>query len=138
MTKKDLSTILATGCDRILSHGRSHEVLTAMNDEEVLQEMQTSKFDIESFTGNECSSFVYPVGIVDERIKNLCAQAGYQFGYTANNGFVMRGIDKMVIPRINIPPCASVEEFAVRVSGLVVALSMAKSWLKRFVRLDAS
>jgi len=59
------------------SHSFSHNSLLNLHDEQLHLEVQNSKDMIETAIGHNISSFCYPNGSADERVRGAVANAGY-------------------------------------------------------------
>lgn len=64
------------------SHTATHARLTMLSDVELRAELRDSREHIESELGSVCSSLAYPYGLVDRRVEEEAASAGYVIGFT--------------------------------------------------------
>lgn len=90
---------LATAGWEVGSHTRTHPRLTALEDEQLLSELQRSRAEIEENLGRPCSSVAYPYGAADSRV----ARAAQRAGYKAAGGLLpnrLRAGDPFLFPRI--------------------------------------
>jgi hypothetical protein len=69
---------------RIESHGWSHGMLTQYSTAELEREIIASKLEIENRLGRPVTSLSAPGGRWDERVVELCAQAGYETLFHSN------------------------------------------------------
>ena len=53
------------------SHGHSHRVLLRLSDDEIRDELSTSKALVEEWTGGPALHFAYPKGLWDERVEAI-------------------------------------------------------------------
>ena len=53
------------------SHGHSHRVLLRLSDDEIRDELSTSKALVEEWTGRPALHFAYPKGLWDERVEAI-------------------------------------------------------------------
>jgi peptidoglycan/xylan/chitin deacetylase (PgdA/CDA1 family) len=60
------------------SHGQGHQILTLMDENEVLAEMVSSKAIIEKELGESVTLFSYPNGDYNDRVISMAMQAGYE------------------------------------------------------------
>lgn len=70
----------------IASHTRSHTPLRQLADQKVLEELQGSKAELESWIGGEVAGICYPNGDCDDGIAALAGRAGYKYGCTTRRG----------------------------------------------------
>ncbi len=61
-------------------------------------------------------AIAYPYGDVNNNIKKITKDAGFQLGFTTVGGRIKPGMDKLALPRVRISGGISIEEFAKRVS----------------------
>ena len=72
----------------IASHTKSHPFLTRLSDEAVDSELRLSRRALEAMFGQEVTSFVYPYGDYDSRVRRLVAEAGYSVARSITPGTV--------------------------------------------------
>jgi len=72
----------------IASHTKSHPLLTRLSDEAVGNELRQSRRALEAMFGREVTSFVYPYGDYDNRVRRLVAEAGYSVARSITPGTV--------------------------------------------------
>jgi peptidoglycan/xylan/chitin deacetylase (PgdA/CDA1 family) len=72
----------------IASHSKSHPFLTRLSDEAVDSELRQSRRALEAMFGREVTSFVYPYGDYDSRVRRLVAEAGYSVARSISPGTV--------------------------------------------------
>ena len=72
------ATELADDGWEVGSHTRTHPHLTQVHGENLAQELQGSREDLEQRLSRPCPSLAYPYGDVDERVVEAAAQAGYR------------------------------------------------------------
>jgi len=68
------------------SHSLSHPYSTTISQEELMIEMQQSKFQIEQQIGAEVRSFAYPYGDYSQRTHQTAIAAGYKYICTSKPG----------------------------------------------------
>jgi len=68
------------------SHSLSHPYSTTISQEELMIEMQQSKFQIEQKIGAEVRSFAYPYGDYSQRTHQTALAAGYKYIFTSKPG----------------------------------------------------
>lgn len=77
LTWQQIKELDSRGFD-IGSHTVTHPMdLKMVHDEELFYEVQSSKDIIENVLGHNITSFCYPRGRADERVKQMVAEAGY-------------------------------------------------------------
>ncbi len=92
MTLDDLKTLVADGME-IGSHSRSHLYMTKQDEGDLPREVAGSKKVLEDELGITVTSFAYPFGLYNDRIKSLLANAGYTMARTLNKS-VMQHKDR--------------------------------------------
>ncbi|MGB6194692.1 MAG: polysaccharide deacetylase family protein, partial [Terracidiphilus sp.] len=68
------------------SHTLTHPWLPSLSDHDLQRELCDSKAKLEDLLGVEVSSFAYPYGGVDRRVRSAVAAAGYKLAFTALPG----------------------------------------------------
>ncbi len=109
-------------------HTQNHVNLLQLDSDEQLIEIKGSKEDVEAITKKEAISFAYPFGGIDENIKLITKQAGFDFAVSTNTGPKQFGDDLFQIRRIEITPKTSLSSFKNKVSGRYFYPSFIKSF----------
>lgn len=91
------------------SHTCSHDNILAMEQTQKLYEINESKTIIEEKTKQNVDVFSYPCGNIDENVKTLVKDAGYEFAVTTEKG-VNDLSDCYALKRINIWEGSSLSE----------------------------
>lgn len=100
------------------SHSLTHPCLDMCDSEVVLREVQESHRLLTSILGHPPTSFAYPNGNHDARVRRAVMEAGYTLGFTFDHRLATRPIDPMAVSRIRIDSSASIERLSLLVSGL--------------------
>ena len=79
----------------IASHGRAHLPFTAMDESDLKLELQSSKQQLESLTGNPVVSICYPFGRFNTEVIQTAKNAGYKYGMAS---LYFRSCEKNYIP----------------------------------------
>lgn len=93
------------------SHTLSHPDLRHISDRDLAREVGDSKKMIEDKIGRAVDSFSYPHGLMDARVKDAVARAGYRFACTTNSGFNRPGKDRLVLRRMEVYGTDSLARF---------------------------
>ena len=80
------------------AHSRTHARLPELSAEEVTAEVEGSKHDLEEVLGTRVTSFAYPFGAVDERVRNMTASA-FDAAFTIDEGVNALGTDPFLLRR---------------------------------------
>ncbi len=86
------------------SHTKTHRNLCLLSDEEVMEELSSSKKAIEENLGAGDIGFSYPFGIYDERIKSLAKKAGFGYARAGFKGFNHKDADRFALASICAGP----------------------------------
>ena len=100
------------------SHSVSHGLMPNCTEEELRNEINDSKRDLEQWTGRPISVFSYPNGSFDNRVGPLLAEAGYSLGFTTENHPITLGDDHYYIPRFSVMDDGSLSENVCHAFGL--------------------
>lgn len=97
------------------SHSLTHACLPDLSTKELRREVAESKLRLEDLLGAEVSSFAYPGGRVDPRVRAAVAEAGYRVAMAVGQGLAWWG-DPLLFPRINVSAKDNLAGFAAKVS----------------------
>jgi peptidoglycan/xylan/chitin deacetylase (PgdA/CDA1 family) len=98
------------------SHGLRHPHLPELDEDELREEMWSSREQIRARLGR-CDVLAYPFGEWDERVAAAAADAGYSYAFSLPSG-AQRHATPPSIPRINIDQRDGGPRFAVKLSAL--------------------
>jgi peptidoglycan/xylan/chitin deacetylase (PgdA/CDA1 family) len=99
------------------SHTQTHRDLLRLKSEETFKEINESKKDLEKRIGSPISAFAYPFGGINENIKKMVRDSGYEFGISTNTGPFKLNEDLMQIRRIEVSKKTSLGAFKWKVGG---------------------
>ena len=83
LNRKELYELSQLPNVTIGSHGASHTPLNQLNDNQLKEELSSSKKYIEDVTGELINAISFPHGAIDSRIKDYAINAGYSIGGTS-------------------------------------------------------
>ncbi len=92
------------------SHTLTHPSLPSLSDHDLERELRDSKARLEDLLGDEVSSFAYPYGEVDRRVRSAVAAAGYKVAFTTLPGTNLWN-DPLCQNRANINDNLSLRDF---------------------------
>ena len=114
LTWRDAEELVARGWE-VGSHTVSHQLLTRVDDEQLHEELASSRSVVERQLGR-CTAIAYPYGQADERVAEAASVAGYDVGCTLTFAHVVD--EPLRRPRTGMGPGASRTAMATRVSRL--------------------
>lgn len=82
------------------SHTVRHATLGAEPYAALMEELVTSRKEIELRLNTRCSVFAYPNGVWDHRIMDAVRESGYDFAFTIERGLCSRASNPLAMPRI--------------------------------------
>jgi peptidoglycan/xylan/chitin deacetylase (PgdA/CDA1 family) len=91
------------------SHSLTHARLTDLSASQLRQEVTDSKAILEDLLGDEVTTFAYPSGAVNERVRNAVAEAGYRTAFTTADG-VNDWTDLLMLNRTSVGEMHSMQE----------------------------
>jgi peptidoglycan/xylan/chitin deacetylase (PgdA/CDA1 family) len=80
-------------------HSRSHADLRRCNDAELEREIRGCREDLEALLGVPVTSFAYPFGLLDRRLRDAVASAGFTSAVSTRRAWTRPGTDRLRIPR---------------------------------------
>jgi len=98
------------------SHTATHPHLTTLNDEEILNELVTSKELVERYLGEKCDFMAYPYGDFDTKVRDMTGKAGYLAACSVMIGLNKQGDDLFSLKRIPIIDLDSPSRFLRKVT----------------------
>ncbi|MEJ5173103.1 MAG: polysaccharide deacetylase family protein [Hydrogenothermaceae bacterium] len=116
MDWKDIEYIQREGIE-IGSHTLTHPFLTKIDIKEAKKEIEKSKKILEDKLGIEITSFCYPYGDYNEKIRDLVEEAGYRYGFTTKDGSFEVSDDPFQIKRITVFGNLILPQFIFKVLG---------------------
>jgi len=84
------------------SHTCTHPRLTEITSQEITEELQKSKKELEDIIGKKVNNFAYPYGLFNKTIQNLVEKSGYQSACSTRSGFNRPGEDPLLLRRIDV------------------------------------
>lgn len=98
-------------------HTKTHPKLATLSLEEVREEIVTSKKVLEERLGHSLISFAYPYGNLNEDVKKIVRDCGYDFAVATDSGDISFSEDLFQIRRIGIFSTNNFFTFKRKVSG---------------------
>ena len=99
------------------SHTLTHPDLTKIPLEAAKKEIFESKKKIEEIVHDEVITFAYPYGKLNQKLKEIVKEAGYEFGIATDSGSAVIDEDWYEIRRIILFPKTGKRSFKRKVSG---------------------
>ena len=94
------------------SHTRTHADLTQLNAEAAVNEIATSRHELEDNLGCEVRHFCYPYGRFDATHRQMVQQAGYVTATTTRRGRAQPGDDLYTLRRVLVAQASTPVQFA--------------------------
>ena len=98
-------------------HTLTHPKLAELNIEDARREILESKEILDKKLGRKMNVFAYPYGSLNENVKSVVKEAGYQFAVATDSGSLSFSEDLFQIRRIAIFPKNNMFSFKRKVSG---------------------
>jgi peptidoglycan/xylan/chitin deacetylase (PgdA/CDA1 family) len=122
-----LRGLIAAGIE-VGSHGRRHLDLTACDDATLAGEVAGSREDLAAALGSPVTTFCYPYGRLDARVRAATEAAGYAAAAAIHGVSAARSGDAYALPRLAVNPRDGRFELLLKASG-------AYRWWSRLPRL---
>ena len=116
LTWEELGTLHQQGVT-LGSHTLSHPLLPGLPVDEIQQELEGSKSELEARLGTPVQAFAYPNGDWDPEVRQRVEQAGYACAFTTQPGSNGVHTDRFLLHRMTINATDSFSEFTSAVSG---------------------
>jgi peptidoglycan/xylan/chitin deacetylase (PgdA/CDA1 family) len=112
------------------SHTLTHPMLTRIEEARAREEIVNSRSRLEQILNRKVSFFSFPFGDFNERLVEICREAGYEYVFTTLPGWAFSRGDEFVISRVRVDPTDWRLEFRLKLAGAYRWLPLAFS-LKR-------
>lgn len=99
------------------SHSVSHALLRGLAGNEVAEELERSKSELEERLGTPIAAFAYPNGDWDPEVRQSVERAGYRCAFTVEAGSNDHQTDRFLLRRVSINATMSFSEFVAGISG---------------------
>ncbi len=107
---EEIKEMAKSGLVEFGSHSHNYLKLTKLNDGELERELADSKKILEEILGFPVTSFAYPYGNFDERVKNRVSKY-YNLAFSINKGVVNSKSDFFTLPRNSIDSKITMTQF---------------------------
>ena len=115
------------------SHTSTHPLLPAIAEKDALRELVESRIELEKILDRTIPLFSFPFGGFNERLVDLCRQAGYQRVFTTLPYFAFTNADEFVVGRVRVDPTDWPLEFRLKVAGAYRWLPRAFAWKRKIL-----
>jgi peptidoglycan/xylan/chitin deacetylase (PgdA/CDA1 family) len=102
---------LPSGTLSVGSHGRSHRLLSQLDENQIREELVSSKALLEDVLGQEVNSLSIPGGAIDHRVRRIAAESGYRLVFTSEVGPNRRATNPLDLGRVAIKQNTTMKDF---------------------------
>jgi peptidoglycan/xylan/chitin deacetylase (PgdA/CDA1 family) len=99
------------------SHTSSHPYLPKLGEDDARREISRSRAQIEEMLNRKVTLFSFPFGGFNEKLVQLCRDAGYQRVFTTLPRLALEHPDEFVAGRVRVDPTDWTWEFHLKLSG---------------------
>lgn len=82
-------------------HGHAHEAMSLLDDEQLAEELDRGRDELERASGSALRILAYPYGRADERVADAARARGFATGFTTEPVAVESGDDPLLLGRID-------------------------------------
>lgn len=115
------------------SHTVTHPFLPSISEEKAMRELMDSRIELEGLLGKRIGLFSFPFGGFNERLIELCRQAGYDRIFTTLPYFATGDPAEFVVGRVRVDPTDWPLEFRLKIAGAYRWLPWAFRWKRRIM-----
>ncbi len=133
MTKKQIKELDDRGHE-IASHTVSHQIVTQLDNETLVRELDDSAAAIQSWIGHEITGFCYPNGNHDLRVEEAVARAGYKYACTTEEGVNDNGTKRFRLLRLPVTMHRTMLENHFDILGFRAEICRVRSFLRLGVK----
>ena len=116
------------------SHTLSHPFLPLVPDSDARRELSASREKLEQMLARKIRLFSFPFGGFNEKLVELCREAGYQRIFTTLPEFAFEDPSQYVVGRVRVDPTDWPLEFRMKVAGAYRWLPAVFTLKRRIVR----
>jgi peptidoglycan/xylan/chitin deacetylase (PgdA/CDA1 family) len=117
LTSEELRTLERDGVE-IGNHSLTHPCLDKCDDEAIRREVVEAHESLAGALGHPPTSFAYPNGNWDDRVRRTVAAAGYDLAFAFDHRLVPSGQDTLSLSRVRVDASADLDRFRILASGL--------------------
>lgn len=117
MLNKNQIIELAKNGIEIGSHTVTHVNLTTILEDQLKNELEQSKNELETIIGEQVSSFCYPYGRYNANVINMCKLTGYNAACTLFHDFYFESEKLFELPRLTIDYYDNVKKIQAKING---------------------
>jgi peptidoglycan/xylan/chitin deacetylase (PgdA/CDA1 family) len=132
MTLKELQRLPAD-LAIIGSHTMTHPNLVSLDEQEARQELLTSRITLSDLMERSIRVFSFPYGALNERLVELCREAGYDKIFSTLPYLASGEPDDFVVGRVSVQPSDWPIEFYLKVKGGYRWMALAIQWKRQLV-----
>lgn len=99
------------------AHGERHVRLTSLNDAALARELSASRSKLEDWLGRPVTAMSYPYGVLDRRVRDAVAAAGFTLAATSRYGTSRAGGDPLLLRRTEAVAWDGPEELRLKATG---------------------
>jgi peptidoglycan/xylan/chitin deacetylase (PgdA/CDA1 family) len=110
MSADDVASIAPRRHVEVGAHGMTHRRLDELREDEIADEVTTSRAFVESMTGRACETFAYPHGCHDRRVVAAVRRSGYTSAVAVKNALSHRDDDPLAIARVTVSADTTVSD----------------------------
>jgi peptidoglycan/xylan/chitin deacetylase (PgdA/CDA1 family) len=132
MTERQILELHAAGFE-IGSHSLTHRKLTGLTRDEAWDEISRSRILLEMTLNDTVRSFSYPYGLLNDQLRLLVQEAGYEFACGVYSGPSVFGVDFMDIRRIEPSEKDDALRFRLHIATPYQKMGAMRFRLKRFL-----
>jgi peptidoglycan/xylan/chitin deacetylase (PgdA/CDA1 family) len=113
------------------AHSVSHPCLPTCSDSELAYELNDAKVLLEQQLGSEITSFSYPHGLYDDRVKRFVSAAGFRLGCTSVCGVNRHSFGSLELHRTEISGADDMAIFRRKLAGQYDWMGLWQRWQAR-------
>lgn len=126
---------LPAGLVTIGSHTLTHPLLTELEESEAWREIKNSRTKLEELLDRTVGEFSFPFGGFNQKLVELCRQAGYERIYTTLPAFAFEKKNQFVVGRVRVDPSDWALEFRLKLAGAYRWMPMAIALKRKVVSM---
>lgn len=119
LTEEELRLLSASSCVTIGCHTHGHELLDRISPREAGETLRLSSDLLTRITGTHPRHFAYPNGNVNQVVRGIVQQSGFETAVTTASGLWSGEVSMMEIPRVGVGRFETITSFKALISRWV-------------------
>lgn len=129
LTKKEIQEMEKSKLVEFMPHTREHVPLTELSLPDAIEQIESSRKNVEELTGKEASLLSYPKGRYTGYLVDYLKEHNWLGAVTVNEGLVTSKSNQFTLPRNSVDSTTTFTQFKGKISPVIDKYVRLKSWV---------